>query len=507
MWQDYVQITRKGVSELAKKVSNTVWGYGFCKTDNDFLLIELRKAAELLRDQELEGNICLCSDEADNIKALIHKVLGPECGVSVKDFTKESNPDADRWLLQNPYCLSYEYTYQYLRTLCSRVGIDFKIVEKKCASVGIDLKITDKVVCDAIDLALDIQEHLCDFDVALDIDIQQCIVDLETIVSKTGCDIDLKTYVEKISCGATVETILSELDCSAEVDVEIGDAVNCPASSSVSPSSSSSPSVSPSSSLSLSLSPSASVSSSPSPSAVLNGNITGTVKDEFGNALSGVNLKLYADADLDGVADNATVIRNVFTTGSGTWSMVNLTPGSYVVVAQAFANYTIVSGIDITNDGDSVANIPTSDNIIPVTIGSGEIDSGNNFVYTADTGTISGTVFDDLGNPISGAEIKIYEDNNFDGVSDGVLVSTVTTNGSGVYTATGIPSGPFGLASGDRSYVIVLTVPALYQIVSGIDNSDDADTVVDADGTDNIIPCTLTVAEVDANNDFIIELI
>lgn len=245
---------------------------------------------------------------------------------------------------------------------------------------------------------------------------------------------------------------------------------------------------------------------SPSPSeGTPPGNITGSVRDEFGNGISSVAVRRYADANGDGVPDGG-VLQTVFTTGSGTWSMVSLVPGNYIVEVATIPNYTIVSGIDITDDGDVVPNVPTTDNQITVTVESGEIDSGNNFVFTPDDGTISGTVLDNLAAPIADAVINIYEDDDLDGVA-GTLVTSGTTNASGVYSISGLQAGPSGLAAGDKSYVIELVVPALYQMVSGIDNTDDGDLVPNTDTTNNIIPCSLSAGEVDANNDFIIELI
>lgn len=514
---ELVQITRRGVKKIVdKEVTSLYLGYNYCTTDNDEWVKEYRHIAELLRDQALTGEVCLCDSEIDIIEAGINRVTY-ECKKGDKDFTKEENPNATEWLLQNPTCVAYEYAVDYLEALCKRISIDFKVVERKCSDVGIEIKITDHVVCDAIDIALQVEAQTCDIDLNVNVDLHQCIADVKTILTTTNCDIDLRTYVEKISCGATLQTVLEELNCQANIGVDVGDAVNCPLSPSpsVSPSASTSPSASLSPSASESPSPSASVSLSPSPSSSISpspsegtphGNITGTVKDTFGNGIGGANIRLYADANEDGIADDAVILESVFSTGAGSWSIVDVI-GSFVITAPTIANYTIVSGIDITDDSDNVVDSDTTDAVIPVTVESGEIDSGNNFIYTPNDGVISGTVLDNLGAPIVGATVTIYEDNNLDGVADGAAVDTVVTNGSGVYTFTGVQAGKYALGSANISYIIELTIPGGYNIVSGIDATNDGDLLVDADTTDNIIPCTLSPGETDADNNFVVQAI
>lgn len=236
------------------------------------------------------------------------------------------------------------------------------------------------------------------------------------------------------------------------------------------------------------------------------GNITGLITDTFGNGIGGVNVRLFNDVNSDGIADDAIPVRSVFTTGLGQWSQVGLTPGNYVVVVTNPALYTLVSGIDTTDDLDIVPNTITTDLIIPVTIKPQEIDNSNNFTFTPNPGTIQGTVLDNLGNPIENAVINIYDDDDLNGVADGAVVATGLTNASGAYSISGLQSGKVSLGGPDKSYVIELEVPVGYTMVSGIDITNDLDLVPNTDTTDNIIPCSLGTAETDQHNNFIITL-
>jgi hypothetical protein len=573
-----VQITRRGVKKLvSRSVVSTFYGYNYCETENDKWVREYRFVAEKLRDQELSGKVCLCDSEIDVIEAGINRV-NYECKTGSKDFTVEANPATTAWLLANPDCVAYEYAADYLEALCKKIKIDFKVVEQKCQDIGIEIKVTDRVVCDAIDIALQLQEQTCDIELGLNVDLHQCIADVKTILEQTNCEIDLRTYVEKINCGATLETVLTEMNCEANVNVTVGDAINCPASSSVSPSVSAS--VSPSSSISPSPSPSEeppleftisaddttpcyytdvvieitspshvgadyawvfengnpSTASGEGPHTVqftasgtntitvtgtqgalftvetlditvssCPGNVTGTVKDEFGNGISSVSVRLFNDANADGVSDGGAAVKSVTTSSGGAWSMAILTPGNYVIVMTLPSGWVTVSGIDSTDDSDTVPNTVTTDLIIPVTVAPSEIDANNNFILRPATGTITGNVQDDLGNPIVAATINIYEDDDLNGVP-GALVTSVQTDGSGNYSATGLQAGKYALASDIKSYVIELVVPVSYSIVSGIDSTPDSDVVANIPTTDNLITCSLNNGETDADNNFIITL-
>lgn len=234
------------------------------------------------------------------------------------------------------------------------------------------------------------------------------------------------------------------------------------------------------------------------------GNFTGRVIDELGNGVAAVNVRLFSDTDGDGVADNGTILRSVNTTSTGAWSMVGLTPGNYVIVMTPFANWSIVSGIDTSPDGD-VADPDPNDNVIPGTIDPGVVDGDNIFVITPNVGSITGTVLDDLSTPIEGAVVNLYEDVNKDGVSDGVLVDSVETDVNGFYTFSNIAIGLDGVIR-RTNLVIVLDVPTGYTILSGGDISGDSDAVIDAPG-DNVIPCSVTPGEIDSGNNFVIQAI
>ncbi|WP_281848063.1 carboxypeptidase-like regulatory domain-containing protein, partial [Olleya namhaensis] len=159
--------------------------------------------------------------------------------------------------------------------------------------------------------------------------------------------------------------------------------------------------------------------------------------------------------------------------------------GDYTIVETVPANTDVVDG-DTTDDGDTVANTDTTDGSIPVTVTAGEVDADNNFENSPAPGSVSGTVVDENGDPVSGIVVTLDD-------GDAATVDpTVTTGVDGTYEFTDVPVG---------DYTIVETVPANTDVVDG-DTTDDGDTVANTDTTDGSIPVTVTAGEVDADNNF-----
>jgi hypothetical protein len=118
------------------------------------------------------------------------------------------------------------------------------------------------------------------------------------------------------------------------------------------------------------------------------------------------------------------------------------------------------------------------------------------WITVHDQGTICGNVHDELNQPMSGVQIKLYVDLNNNLALDGgdVLVTTTNSAANGSYCFTNV---------NPCHYVLVEMQPAGYGNVSDFDNTPDPDGDDSADGPDNQIPVNLTPLENDSNNDFI----
>ena len=109
--------------------------------------------------------------------------------------------------------------------------------------------------------------------------------------------------------------------------------------------------------------------------------ISGTVEDTDGNPINGVTVELQDGTgnvvnDVDGNPLSAITDMN------GNYSFTNVIPGDYVIVETDNAGYDSSSDSDNVNDGvnDTDNNPDTNDNQIPVSVVSGETDTGNDFV-------------------------------------------------------------------------------------------------------------------------------
>lgn len=231
--------------------------------------------------------------------------------------------------------------------------------------------------------------------------------------------------------------------------------------------------------------------------------IGGTVKSNDGAAISGVNLKLYADTDTNGVADNANVIRNVFTNSSGTYAMASLEPGHYVVHQVQPSGWMSFDDGDATYDGDMVENTDSLDNIIPVSLYPFEIDVINYFTELGAPGIISGVVFNDLdddvfpdtGEGIADVNILLFSDVDADGEADSAVpYATIMTDTEGAFFFDEIPTG---------HYVVSEVQPETFYSIKDVDVSNDNDLASNGNFLNDNIPVTVMNAETDAHNYFV----
>lgn len=233
------------------------------------------------------------------------------------------------------------------------------------------------------------------------------------------------------------------------------------------------------------------------------GTIIGTVKSVANAPIANVNVRLYADADTNGIADNNIDIKNVYTTNAGVFTMVAVFPGHYVIYQQQPVSWDSYSDGDLSVDNDIVDNIDLLDNLIPVTLVPSEVDQGNYFTETPTLGAITGNVFMDFdadqipdsGEGLENVAITLLPDANTDGVADsGTPVATTYSLASGAFSMTNIAAG---------HYVLVETQPFGFISIKDIDTSNDSDAVPNTDMHNDTIPVSLTNGEVDAHNYFI----
>ena len=73
-------------------------------------------------------------------------------------------------------------------------------------------------------------------------------------------------------------------------------------------------------------------------------------------------------------------VSDTFTSDIGYYTFINVIPGNYVITEDQPDGLSSVIDIDVTNDGDAVANTNTTNDIIPVTVGNAETDANNYFI-------------------------------------------------------------------------------------------------------------------------------
>ncbi len=227
---------------------------------------------------------------------------------------------------------------------------------------------------------------------------------------------------------------------------------------------------------------------------LLPGSITGTVQADNNNddiadvAIAGVILTLV-DANGNPVDGNPNVSGvqpiTAQTDRDGNYSFTNLVPGTYGVKETQPSVYASVSD----KDGGDL------DEIRPITVTSGQTNTGNDFLEEL-FGTITGRVLADIDNNntgdlgIPGVLLTLVDDsgNDIDGNPDtpGTQSITVTTDVNGFYRFNNLAPGNYGVKE---------TQPSGYTSVSDKDGGD----------FDEILPITVTTGQINSGNDFVEE--
>ena len=119
------------------------------------------------------------------------------------------------------------------------------------------------------------------------------------------------------------------------------------------------------------------------------------------------------------------------------------------------------------------------------------------FMFTVNLcpGNITGKVLKSDGTPIPSVNVRLYVDQDLDGMQDiTIIIRSVFTNSVGSYAMATITPG---------YYVIVETQPANYFSLYDEDATEDYDSLSNLIPNDNIIPVTVEPSEIDSNNNFI----
>lgn len=165
-----------------------------------------------------------------------------------------------------------------------------------------------------------------------------------------------------------------------------------------------------------------------------------TAQDSGEPGLSGVQVILTGDINLDGVVDTLTTVTDV----AGHYLFDNLPTGNYDITVDSA---TLPSGMRQTYDSDSIATADTAN----VALGYGENNRDIDFGYTG-TGSIGDTVWydanrnglqDGVESGIAHVLMTLNADINSDGVID--YSTSVRTNGSGRYLFENLPAGRYSI--------------------------------------------------------------
>ena len=148
-----------------------------------------------------------------------------------------------------------------------------------------------------------------------------------------------------------------------------------------------------------------------------------------------------------------TVIQTKTTDANGNYLFTGLAAGTYTVAFPITINGSVVTrqnqGTDDNVDSDPSQTTGVTPNVV---LAAGQNITNVDAGYCPTTLVLGNFVFNDVNNNgvqnvgepgISGATVKLYKDDNADGVADGASIATVTTDANGLYTFINLAPGNF----------------------------------------------------------------
>ena len=222
--------------------------------------------------------------------------------------------------------------------------------------------------------------------------------------------------------------------------------------------------------------------------------------------VSGVVVKLYKDANLDGVADGAAVATTT-TNSAGIYTFSNLTPGSYVAGVTLPAGYvagtTTATSATPNNDNNTDNNGTNTSVAGEVRSGTITITTGGEPDTAADGDNTNGNLTLDFGLKGTGSIGNfVWNDLNGNGIQnsdepglEGVLVTLKDNAGNTVATATTNANGAYSFANlAPGTYSVTFTTPLNFVASPANQGGNDA---LDSDPINGVVSgIVLTAGEV-----------
>jgi len=213
------------------------------------------------------------------------------------------------------------------------------------------------------------------------------------------------------------------------------------------------------------------------------------------------------DLFIQEVVVSGQMCESTTTDSVGFYAFANVNPGEFVITVDPNNSTLPVARINAVPTADPNGG---ADGISNFTLAPGGENLDQDFGYQPNQ--ILGSVLEDVtgdavgDNGLPGVTVQLYTDPNGDGdPSDGALVGTAVTDGSGDFTFNTTSSG-IGVPQGD--FVIIEIDPAGLRSVADADTTPDiggdaANEAAPLGNLDNQLPVSIGAGEIDADNNFV----
>lgn len=216
------------------KVCKTNWGYSCSNLDNDELdLLILYKDTLSRHYYNIIKQIkpCLCPEELQVIIDGVLELIDISC---CKDSRRcdivVDDSDLESWVLNNKYCVAYEYWESSIYRACNVFSAIVTVVddpmellytlkviqiarEKDCIDATIGSDYLDKITVEKI--------LKCDFPAIDEHTLAKIAENHQRLIEKIDCNFSFEVYAQLMACNLTNEVIIKLINCGVDVTYNV----------------------------------------------------------------------------------------------------------------------------------------------------------------------------------------------------------------------------------------------------------------------------------------------
>ena len=179
----------------------------------------LQSALEYLQKAKVlgDGSSCMCDED---IQSLVEKANhAVEFCTHEEQGLEVDRSGRDKFLINNPQCVSYESWERFSEGACNTIGFEIKTTKDKC---DIMFQVSrDIISCDLL-YNIQVYNKFCDLGYKISRTEEECKIDYKLLMENHDCDMTFKTYLRLVNANISYSLVDEALSCGLTLKVMDG---------------------------------------------------------------------------------------------------------------------------------------------------------------------------------------------------------------------------------------------------------------------------------------------